>query len=81
MDLSPEALRKGYRNAWFLLALGFVYVGAALAFAILLNGHPPPVTWDFGGTPFVPAASPQAEGYFLPVPGAPAAPASAGGVP
>jgi len=72
MDLSPDALRKGYRNAWIVLVLGFVYVGVFLALAIRTNRDPPPVTWDMGGTPFVPASSPQAEGYFLPV-GSPAA--------
>jgi hypothetical protein len=79
MDPTPRALRTGVRNAWIVLALGFVYVGLFLALAIRFDGNPPPVTWDFGGTSFVPASSPQAEGYHLPVPAAPVPPDSAGG--
>jgi hypothetical protein len=57
-------LGKGYRNAWILTALGILYIVAYLLLAMWTNLPEKAPTWDMDGTPFVPASSVEAEGYY-----------------
>jgi hypothetical protein len=66
--MQEKELKRGYRNAWFLALLGLVYV--VIFYALATSTSPPgedSVQWNMGGTEFVPASSPEAEGYYKPV--------------
>lgn len=65
--MQEKDLRFGYRNAWLLTLLGVVYIVVFYALATATNLPAPEVQWNMGGTGFVPASSPEAEGYYLPV--------------
>ena len=61
-----QALRRGHRNGWILVAVAIAYIVGALLLAWRVSLQAPPPQWDMGGTPFVPASAPQAEGYYTP---------------
>jgi hypothetical protein len=65
--MEEKTLRRGYRNAWILTLLAIGYIVLALLLATATNRPGAPVEWDMGGEAFVPASSPKAEGYYLPV--------------
>ena len=69
---SEKELRRGYRNAWILTGLGILYIVAYLALAFWTNQPEKAPTWDMDGTPFVPASSVEAEGYYYTTGGNPA---------
>ena len=69
---SDRELRKGYRNAWILTALGIVYIVVFLLLALWTNRPEAPPAWDMDGTPFVPASAVEAEGYYHTTRGNPA---------
>ena len=60
-------MKTGYRNAWILFAIVVVFIVSFFFFTLDQNepGHEP--QWDMGGEAFVPASSPFANGYYLPV--------------
>ena len=62
--MSHEDLKSGYRRAWILVLVGTLYVVGFLALALRTNLPARPAGWDMGGTPFVPASSIEADGYF-----------------
>ena len=55
---------KETRLAWMLVILGILYIVTTVALAMWTNRPGHPARWDFDGTPFVPASSPHAEGYY-----------------
>jgi hypothetical protein len=66
--MNDKEIKRGYRNAWFLTLLGVVYI--VLFYALATSTSPPGadrVEWNMGGTGFIPASTPEAEGYYLPV--------------
>jgi len=65
-------LRNGYRNAWILTGLGVLYIVLYLLLAMWTNRPEKPPAWDMDGTPFVPASSVEAEGYYHSTGGNPA---------
>ncbi len=67
--MDANALRKSYRNAWMLTLAAAVFILLAFLFTLLANTPGRPAGWNAGGMPFVPASSPYAEGYYLPVGG------------
>jgi len=70
MDMDDRALRRSYRNAWILTLVAAIFVVAFFVFTLRRNTPPRPETWDMGGAAFVPASSPEADGYpVLPDPG------------
>ena len=66
MALSEDALRKGFRNGWLFTVMAAALIVGSFFFVWLTNTPAQPERWDVGGTPFVPASSSQAEGYYLP---------------
>lgn len=71
MTFGDKDLKRGFRNAWILTLLGVVYVVAFFYLAWTKNSPGHPRTWQMGGTPFVPASSPYAEGYYTTPPAPP----------
>lgn len=65
--MQEKDLKRGYRNAWLLALLGVVYIVIFYALATATSLPEPEVQWNMGGAEFVPASSPEAEGYHLPV--------------
>ena len=65
--MEEKTLKRGYRNAWILTLLGAVYVVLFYLLATTTNLPGAPAEWDMRGTPFVPASSHEAEGYYQPV--------------
>jgi hypothetical protein len=59
------------RTAWSIVVAGLVWSAGYGYLAFSTNGRGC-VRWDMGGTPFVPASSAAAEGYFQPALGQPA---------
>jgi hypothetical protein len=72
MSVDDSKLEKGYRNAWILVVLGILYIVGHVALAMWTNRPEQPPAWDMDGTPFVPASSVEAEGYFHTTGGNPA---------
>ncbi|HJX51482.1 MAG TPA: hypothetical protein VJ801_01840 [Polyangia bacterium] len=62
--MEQEDLKAGYRRAWILVLVGALYVAGFLALALRTNIPARPAGWDMGGTPFVPASSIEADGYY-----------------
>ena len=62
--MAEEDLKTGYRRAWLLVLVGVAYVATFLALVLRTNISARPAGWDMGGTPFVPASSFKAEGYY-----------------
>jgi hypothetical protein len=62
--MDDKTFKKGIRNAWILTGLGILYIVTTVALAIWSNTPARPARWDMDGTKFVPASSPQAEGYY-----------------
>jgi hypothetical protein len=65
--MQERDLKRGIRNAWILTLLGVVYIVLFNLLARATNVPEPEVKWRLGGEAFVPASSPYAEGYHLPV--------------
>jgi hypothetical protein len=61
-----DDLKKGYRNAWILVALAVVFIIGFFAFTLYFSLDAPREGWEMGGEDFVPARSDKAEGYFVP---------------
>jgi len=61
-------LKRGLRNAWILTLVAVVFVVVFFVFTLRANRPATPESWEMGGTPFVPASHPAAEGYYRPVP-------------
>jgi len=62
--MDDRELETGYRNAWILTAIAAVFAAAFFAFVVRTNSPGTAPTWDMGGTPFVPASSTTADGYY-----------------
>lgn len=62
--MNESRWQRQTRFAWLLVVLGILYVLGTVALAMWTNRPARPARWDFDGTPFVPASSPQAEGYY-----------------
>jgi len=65
--MAGGAEKSSSRGTFVLVGLGAAYVIATVLLAIATNTPPVPAALDLGGTPFVPASDPRADGYFLPV--------------
>lgn len=65
--MAESAVMSGGGGAFVLVGLGAAYVVATVLLAIATSNPPVPPALELGGTPFVPASDPRAEGYFLPV--------------
>jgi len=66
--MDDRTISRGYKKAWMLVGISFVFVIGFFFFTLYFNGPNRRITWDMGGTPFVPASSLKAEGYYQPVP-------------
>ena len=64
--MNDNELKKGFRKAWWLVLAGVAYVVIFVGLALRTNNPPRPKGWDMGGTPFVPASSLPADGYYKP---------------
>lgn len=64
--MDETRLKRGYRNAWILVALSALFVVAFFYLTWRANTPARPEAWDMGGTPFVPASHAAAEGYPVP---------------
>jgi hypothetical protein len=61
--MDDKTLKKAYRNAWLLTGLSLLFIAGFFLLTVKSNRPAKPVTWDMNGTPFVPAAGVEAEGY------------------
>ena len=65
--MDDTKLRRGVRNAWLLTLAAVIFVVGFFLFTVKMNTPAKPEAWDMGGTPFVPASHPAAEGYYEPL--------------
>jgi hypothetical protein len=64
MTMDDKSIKRGFRQAWILVALAFVHVVAFWAFNFWLNQDTPNADWDLDDKPIVPANSIEADGYY-----------------
>ena len=69
--MDDRELRRAFRNAWILTIVAAVFIVLFALFTFRTNQVEAPERWDMGGTAFVPASAPSAQGYHLPVEEAP----------
>jgi len=64
--MDDQETDKAFRRAWLLVLVGLAYSLGFTLLALAANIPEKTPAWDMGGTPFVPASSPFANGYPLP---------------
>ena len=65
--MDDKTLKSGYRRGWLLWGLAVLFIVVFFMFVLDKNEPGKKTEWDMGGKSFVPASSPYANGYYLPV--------------
>ena len=66
--MTPEELKKAFRNGWILVVLATAFIIGFFAFTVLFSKDAPKPGWEMGGVSFVPASSPYGNDYHTPAP-------------
>lgn len=61
--MDDAKLERALRRGWLLALIGILWILVHFLLAFHTSRPAPPVDWNMGGTPFVPASSIEADGY------------------